>query len=117
MLRSNWYDYSNTYTLVKGTIAIAAQAGDNENNANKRLVFKNCASFTDWISEINNTQIDNGKHIDVIMQMYNLLEYSDNYSKVSGSLWQYYRDQPAWTDAGTIANFHAADHSDSPKFK
>ena len=57
-------------------------------------MFKNCAPFTDCISEINNTQIDNAKYIDVVMPMYNLIEYSDNYSKTSGSLWQYYKDDP-----------------------
>ena len=51
------------------------------------------------------------------MPMYNLIEYNDNYSKTLGSLWQYYRDQPAFTDAGAIANFLAADNSASIKFK
>ena len=55
-------------------------------------MIKYCAPFTDCISEINNTQIDNVKDIDVIMPIYNLMEYSDNYSKTSGSLWHYYRD-------------------------
>ena len=45
-------------------------------------------------SGINNTEIDNAKDIDILMAMYNLIEYSDNYSKTSGSLWQYYRDEP-----------------------
>ena len=62
------------------------------NERNKELIFKNCASFTDCISEINNTQVDNVKHIDAGMPMYNLIEYSDIYSKTSGSLWQCYRD-------------------------
>ena len=57
-------------------------------------MFKNCAPFTDCISEINNTQIDNAKYTGVLMPMYNLIEYSDNYLKTSGSLWQYYRDDP-----------------------
>ena len=51
------------------------------------------------------------------MTMYNIIEYSDNYSKTPGSLWQYYRDEPALTDAGAIANFHAANNSASFKFK
>ena len=51
------------------------------------------------------------------MPMYNLIEYSDNYSKTSGCLWQYYRDEPALTNTGVIANFHPADNSDSFKFK
>ena len=59
------------------------------------MIFKNCAPFADCISEINNTQIDNAKDIDVVMPMYNLIEYNDNYSKTSESLQQHYRDEPA----------------------
>ena len=58
----------------------------NANNNHKELVFKNCAPFTDCISEINNTQIDNAKDIDLVMLMYNLIEYGNNCSKTSGSL-------------------------------
>ena len=58
----------------------------------KNKISKSCAPFTNCISEINNTQIDNVKDIDIVMGMYNLIEYSDNYSKTSGSLWHYYRD-------------------------
>ena len=86
MLRSSLCDYSDAYILVKWTISITAQTGDNPNNANKEVVFKNCAPFTDCISEINNTQIDSAKHIDVIMPMYNLIKYNNNYSKTSRSL-------------------------------
>ena len=60
----------------------------------KNLKFKNCAPFTNCISEINNTQLDNCKDIDIVMSLYNLLECWDNYAKTSGSLWQYYRDEP-----------------------
>ena len=60
----------------------------------KKAIFKNCAPFFDCISEINNTQIDNAKDIDVAMLMYNLIECSNSYSKISGILWQYYRDEP-----------------------
>ena len=59
---------------------------------NKGLTFKNCAPFIHCISEVNNIQIDNAKYIDVVMPMYNSIEYSDNYSNTSVSLWQYYRD-------------------------
>ena len=58
MLKSSLCDYSDTYILVIGIISITARAGDNPNNGNKELVFKNCAPFTDCISEINKTQID-----------------------------------------------------------
>ena len=107
ILRSRLCDYKDEYILVQGTMSMAAQAWDNPNNANKKVIFKNCAPFTDCIGEINNTQIDNAKNIDVIMPTNKLIEYSDNYSKASGSLWQFYRDEPALTDAGATANFHA----------
>ena len=58
------------------------------------MAFKNCAPFTNCISKINNTQADNAKDIDVVMSMYNLIEYSDNYAKTTGRLWQHFRDEP-----------------------
>ena len=60
----------------------------------REVTFKNCAPFTKCISRINNTDIDNAPDIDIVMPMYNLIEYSDNYSKTSGSLWRYYKDDP-----------------------
>ena len=72
MLKSSLCDYSDAYILVKGTISvnrIAAQ-GAAANNTNKKVIF-NCAPFTNCISEINNTQIDNAKDIDIVMPMYN----------------------------------------------
>ena len=61
---------------------------------NKEVTFKNCAPFTKCISRINGIDIGNAQDIDIAMPMYNLIEYSDNYSKRSGSLWQYYKDDP-----------------------
>ena len=58
------------------------------------MIFKNCAPFTKCISRINSTDIDKTQDIDIVMPMYNLIEYSDNYSKIPGSLWQYYKDDP-----------------------
>ena len=96
MLRSSLCDYSDSYILVKGNIAVSytAGAGAAANNTNKKVIFKNCAPFSICINKINNTQIDNAEYIDIVMPMYNLIEYSDNYSKTSGSLWQYYKDDP-----------------------
>ena len=98
MLVSSLCDYSDAYILVKGKITITV-AGDTVANRqvdarNKGVIFKNCVPFTNCKSEINNTEIDNAKDIDIVMPMFNLIEYSDNYSKRSGSLWQYYRDKP-----------------------
>ena len=86
MIRSNLCDYDNPYIHVEGTITvrntIAALA---PNNKIKKAIFKNCAPFTNCISQINNTQVDDAHHVDVVMPTYNLLEYSDIYLKASGS--------------------------------
>ena len=111
MLRSSLCDYADAYILVKGTIIIAVNEGPEPDpdaprtaaqllaarqadERDKGVTFKNCAPFTKCISRINNTDIDNAHDIDIVMPMYNLIEYSDNYSKTSGSLWQYYKDDP-----------------------
>ena len=88
MLKSSLCDYSDTYILVKGNITVNNTAAA-ANDTNKKVIFKNCAPFTNCISKINNTQIDNAEYIDIVMPMYNLIEYSDDYLKTSGSLWQY----------------------------
>ena len=94
MLKSSSCDYSDTYILVKGAGAGDDAAARQADERDKGVVFKNCTPFTTCISEINNTQVDNAKDIDTVMPMYNLIEYSDNYAKTSGSLLQYYRDEP-----------------------
>ena len=85
MLKFSFCDYSDAYILVKGTITIAG-AGDDAaarqaDERDKGVIFKNFAPFTNFISEINNTQVDNAKNIDTVMPVYNLIEYSDNYVK------------------------------------
>ena len=89
MLKCSLCDYSDTYIFVKGTITVnnTAAADADANNTNKKVISKNCAPFTNCVNGINNTQIDNAKDIDIVMPMYNLMEYSDNYAKTSGSLW------------------------------
>ena len=98
MLRSSLCNYNDAYILVSGTITMTGAATDDSakrlDERNKRVIFKNCAPFTDCISELNKTQIDNAKYIDVVMPMYNSIEYINNYSKTSGNLCQYYRDDP-----------------------
>ena len=98
VLKSSLCDYSDAYILVKGTITItgigADKAARRADEREKGVAFKNSASFTNCISEINNTQVGNAKDIDIVMSMYNLIEYSDNYAKTTGSLWQYFRDIP-----------------------
>ena len=86
MLKSSLCDYSDVYILVTGTITVnnTPAADPNANNTNKKVIFKNCAPFTNCISEINNIQVDNAKDIDIVMSMYNLIEHSDSFSKTSG---------------------------------
>ena len=101
MIRLNLCDYSNVYILISGTITINGAGGDDAvkrtDERNKGVIIKNCAVFTNCISEINNTQIDNGKHIDFAMPIYDLIEYIDYCSKTSENLWKYHRDKPSST--------------------
>ena len=108
MLKSSLCAYSDVYILVKGTIHVnnTAQGAAAPNNGNKKVIFENCAPFTNCISEINNTQIDNAKDIDIVMPMYNLIEYSDNYAKTTGSLWQYCKDIQARNNDDEITEIH-----------
>ena len=119
MLKSSLCDYSDAYIVVKGNITVnnTAATGAAANNTNKKVIFKNCAPFTNCISKIKNTQIDNAEYIDIVMPMYNLIEYSDNYSKTSGSLWQYCKDIPAVNNNGDIVDFNGANATDSFNFK
>ena len=92
MLRSDLFDFSDAYILVKGIIAVT-----NPKNAkiNEAVAFKNNAPFINCISKINGGQIDNVEDLDVVMPMHNLLEYSKNYRKTTGSLWNYCEDEPS----------------------
>ena len=86
MLRSSLCDYNDAYILVKGAVNNTAGAGAAANNTNKKVIFKNCAPFTSCISRINNKDVDNAEYIDIVMPMYNLIEYSEDYTKTSGNL-------------------------------
>ena len=96
MLRSSLCDYADAYILFKGTITIT---GERDTAAAKRLdqrnkggIFKNCAPFNKCINRINGTEINKARDIDIVMPMYNVIGYSDKYSKTSGSLWKYCKD-------------------------
>ena len=119
MLKSSLCDYSDAYVLFKGTITAnnTAAAGAAANNINRKVIFKNCAPFTNCISKTNNTQVDNAKDIDIVIPMYNLIEYSDNYAKTTGSLWQYCKDIPARNNNDEITEFTAGYPTDSFNFK
>ena len=90
VLRSDLCHFSDAYIVVKGTITVA---NSNNDAYDKRLALKNDAPFTSCISKINNALIHNAEHLDVVMPLYNLLEYSKNYSKATGRFWNYYRDE------------------------
>ena len=98
MLKSSLCDYGDAYILVKERMTITGARADaaarQADEMNKGVIFKNWTPFISCKSEINNTEIDNAKDIDIVMPMYNLTEYSDNYSKTPGSLYQYYKDEP-----------------------
>ena len=119
ILRSSLYDYSHAYILVKGNISVNdnAATGADANTINKQIIFKNCAPFTNCISQINDTQIDNAGYIDLVMPMNNLIEYSDNYSETSRSLTQYCKEIPAVNNNDNIVDFNGANATDSFSFK
>ena len=98
MLKFSLCDYADAYILVKGTITITgakdAAAARNAGERNKGVIVKNCEPFLKCISKMNDTEVDNAQGIDIVMLIYNLIEYSDNYSKTIGSLWQDYKDEP-----------------------
>ena len=95
MLRSDLCNYSHEYVLVSSTITITANAGANNirDKKNRKTMLKNNASFVSCITRINGELIEDADDLDVIMPMYNLLEYSKNYRKTIGSLYNYYRDE------------------------
>ena len=100
MLGSDLCDYSDVYIVVKGKIIVT----NPDNDAyDKKLAFKNNAPFVSCISKINNTVIDNVEDLDIVMPMYNLIEYSKNYRKPTGSFSNYYRDEP---NSGTDGNMN-----------
>ena len=88
---SDLCDYSNAYIVVKATIVL--QGTTDASKRNEKLALKNNALFESCIPRINNTLIDSAEDLDIVITMYNLLEYSENYSMTSRSLWKYYRDE------------------------
>ena len=111
LVKLTFSGYTDAYILAKGTIAVpnTAATGAASNNSNKKLIIKNFAPFTDCISKISNTQVDNAKNIDVVMPMHmpqNIVPIIPNIVRTkSGSPWQYYRDEPALNAAGDIIDF------------
>ena len=92
MLRLDLWDFNGPYIVVKGTITVTNPDNAKRNNA---VALKINAAFINCISKINGLKIDNAEDLDAVMSMYNLLEYSKNYRKTAGGLWNYYRDEPS----------------------
>ena len=103
MLRSDLCDYSDAYVWVKGTITVTDP--NNYANFDRRLTLKNNPSFISCASNINGESVENAEDLDIVIPMYNLLEYCKNYEKTSGSLFDYYRDEPTEAE---IANDNGA---------
>ena len=110
-LESSLCDYSDAYILVTGNITVTG--GD----ANTKVAFKNCAPFKECRTEINETFVDETEHINVAMPMYNLIEYSDNYSDTTDSLWQFKRDEIKGDDNLTVDAQHIPNNLSSFKYK
>ena len=92
LLRSNLCDFSDVYITVKGNITVTDSINA---KGNKGVAFKSNAPFINCNLKINGVQIDNAEDLDIVTPMYNLLEYSKNDKKATGSLWNYYRDEPS----------------------
>ena len=107
-IESSLCNNSDAHILVTGYIA----SGGNDTKA----AFKNCAPFRTCITQINETFVDEAKHINITMPMYNLIEYSDNYSDTSGSLWQFKRDEQPKENNGNLSDV-STDNSSSFKYK
>ena len=110
VIKPNLRDYSDVYILVTGDIKVADVA------ANANVAFKNCAPFTRCVTHINDQHVETAENLDIVMPMYNLTEYSDNYADSSGSLYQFKRDEPPINDPGSTLNV-SLDNSTSFKYK
>ena len=107
----------HTY-LLRGTITVTntVASGTAVNNTNNKIIFKNCTPFTDCITQMNNTQVDDAQKTDLVIPMYNLIEYNDAYSKTSWSLWQCSGDKPALDNNNNVIGF-PVDNNNSIVFK
>ena len=112
VLKPNLCDYADEYILFDGTIRAANANVDVGNNVGTRLALKNCAPFTKCNLEINDEHVDTAENLDIVMPMYNLIEYSDNYQDSSATLYQYRRDEPP--EADPIADLT---HNNSTSFE
>ena len=121
MLRSNLCDYSDAYKLVKGTISVTApgvnsNADNIRDKRNRSLILKNNAPFVSCITRNNGELIEDADDLDIVMPIFNLLEYSKNYRKAIGSLYNYYRDELTNDHNDNFANINVV-YSEAFKYK
>ena len=118
MLRSDLCDYADAYILVNGIITVTANAGANNirDKKNRKLILKNNAPFVSCITRINGELIEDADDLDIVIPMYNLLEYSKNYRKTIGSLYNYYRDELTNDNNNNFANRNVV-NSNTFKYK
>ena len=118
MLRSDLCDYADAYILVNGTITVMAAAGANNirDKKNRKLILKNNAPFVSCITRINGELIENADDLDIVMPIYNLVEYSKNYRKTIGLLYNYYRDELTNDNNHNFANRNVV-NSNAFKYK
>ena len=110
VIKPNLCNYSDAYILVTGDIKVTGVAADTN------VAFKNCTPFTRCATHINDEHVETSENLDIIMNLYNLIEYSDNYSDSSGSLYQFKRDESPMNDPGNPNNV-ALDNLTSFKYK
>ena len=118
MLRSDLCDYADAYILVNGTITVTANAGANNirDKKDRKLILKNNAPFVSCITRINNELIEDTDDLDIVIPIYNFLEYSKNYRKTIGSLYNYYRDELTNDNNNNFANRNVV-NSNTFKYK
>ena len=114
MAMSYFCDYCHAYKIDEGTITILAGAADIKN---KKLVFKNCAPFTEYISKISIAQVDCAKDLNIVMALHYSLEFSNSDSKISRSLLQYYKGQPSLDNNENVVDFDVDNITDPLKLK
>ena len=93
VIKPNLCDYSDAYIIVTEDMKVAGVAADTN------VAFKNCTPFTRCVTHINDEHVETAENLDIVMPMYNLIEYSDNYADSSGSLYQFKRDESPMNDA------------------
>ena len=98
VIKPNLCDYSDAYILVAGDIKVADVA------ANTNVAFKNCATFARCVRHVNDEHVETAENLDIIMPIYNLIEYSDNYADSSRSLYRFKRDESPMNDAKNLSN-------------